>query len=72
MLSYSLDEHRVLGDVDLVADELSDHGREVFVQIAGALDDFDQRGIQPDAPAPARSLNAVAALQAFADETDTF
>jgi hypothetical protein len=71
-MERGVDEHRFLGDIDLVADKLPDHRREVLVKVPNALDDLNERRIQPDGPAAARSLDAVVPLQTFADEGGAF
>jgi len=69
IMKRRIDEHRLFGDVDFIADELAEHGRKVFLDVALASEHFDQRRIQPDAKATARSFDSVVSFQALSDKS---
>ena len=47
-----VDQHRISGDIDSEAPELSCHGRKTAFYRAGSMDYFYHRGVQPDASSP--------------------
>jgi len=68
VMQRRVDQHRQLGDIDAVANELAIHGREVSFGVTLAVQHVDQRGIQPHADATGRRCNASAVLCTLAND----
>ena len=68
VVERGVDEHRVVDNVHAKAPELADHGRQLLLDGARAVEDVDHRRVEPHPLKPGRGLDAVAPLLALADE----
>ena len=68
IVQRGVDQHWLLGDVNVEACELPHHRWQVFLDGTSALDDLDHGRIQPQGGLPGGGDDAIAALLALADE----